>query len=158
MWRDISATAIQAPLGTYQQYPASGPPAPGEPAVNRWNVPGQRSSYSLPHPAHANSNMRWQHFDGPSSHTLAHSPSFQHIPLAHGPVDAIRQVRARPASMYDTPQQSSYLPSFLLSGITKSSKASKNNHHHQQEIGLHHGQQHLRQGPGELVRTSSDPL
>uniref|UniRef100_A0A1L8DMM6 non-specific serine/threonine protein kinase n=2 Tax=Nyssomyia neivai TaxID=330878 RepID=A0A1L8DMM6_9DIPT len=143
MWRDISATAIQAPLGTYQQYPAS-----GAPTENRWNAPGgQRQTYSLPHPAHANSNMRWQHFDGPSSHTLAHSPSFQNISTTAQAVDGAR--RTRPASMYDTPQsQSSYLPSFLLSGITKAGKTSKNYHNHHQKIGHH--QQHLRQGPGEL--------
>ncbi|XP_055685409.1 germinal center kinase 1 isoform X2 [Lutzomyia longipalpis] len=158
MWRDISATAIQAPLGTYQQYPAAasgGTPggASGGANENRWNVPGQRSSYSLPHPAHANSNTRWQHFDGPSSHTLAHSPSFQNIPSsAHGPLaDGARHAKSRPASMYDTPQsQSSYLPSFFLSGITKSAKTAKNYHYHHQQIGHNNVQQRLRQGPGEL--------
>ncbi|GAB0100927.1 germinal center kinase 1 [Sergentomyia squamirostris] len=155
MWRDISATAIQAPLGSYQQHPAASGASNVTAASggNRWNVPGQRSSYSLPHPAHASSNMRWQHFDGPSSHTLAHSPSFQNISTSHhgaAIVDGSRQTKTRPASMYDTPQshQSSYLPNFLLSGITKSNKNAKNYHHHHQQIGHHH--QHLRQGPGEL--------
>lgn len=190
MWRDLSTSAVAPAVGSYQQFSQSGqytrtnssspPPAQFHKSnsnllmINggggqKYNVPGQqRSSSSLPHPAHAQSNMRWQQYDQfPNSRTLAHSPSFQHIPNNSANVgSASSQMRQRPASMYDTPQSNlSYLPSFMVPNKPKN---------HQQQLqqlpNTRHGYQmqynnppptsannkgrmpSLRQGPGELVR------
>lgn len=81
MWRDISATQVHQSLNPYQQYPP--PPSAtlqhphyahhqhqgggghrgGDGSGNggaQHMTPGSRSSYSLPHPGHAQSNARWQ--------------------------------------------------------------------------------------------------
>lgn len=118
MWRDTSATQVHPTLNTYQHYPQSSP-QPQSAAINgnKWNVPGQRSSYSLPHPGHVQSNMRWQHQQKPdhnpqlsnSTRNLTHTPSFLHPskdvnrpPPNMGP----NMGRARPVSMYETPTSS----------------------------------------------------
>ncbi|XP_037033968.1 serine/threonine-protein kinase svkA isoform X1 [Bradysia coprophila] len=108
MWRDTSATQVHQPLNSYQHYPQSSQPPPPAINGNKWNVPGQRSSYSLPHPGHVQSNMRWQHQQKPdpqlssSTRNLTHTPSF-----LHPSKDINRQPshmgRQRPNSMYETP-------------------------------------------------------
>lgn len=110
MWRDTSATQVHPPLNSYQHYPQSSPQPPSAINGNKWNVPGQRSSYSLPHPGHVQSNMRWQHQQKPdtqlsnSTRNLTHTPSFLH------PSKDINRPpnmgRARPVSMYETPTSS----------------------------------------------------
>lgn len=113
MWRDTSATQVHQPLNSYQHYPQS-QPQPQSPAINgnKWNVPGQRSSYSLPHPGHVQSNIRWQHQQKPdlnpqlssSTRNLTHTPSFLHPSKdVHRPP---HMGRARPVSMYETPTTS----------------------------------------------------
>lgn len=125
MWRDISSTQVHQSLNPYQQYP---PPSNGvnnngnTNGGNKWNVPGQRSSYSLPHPGHAQSNMRWQKTDlnnqlSTSTKNLTHTPSFLHPsndPAALQQRPGLVGQRQRPASMYDTPSTKAYLQNGLV--------------------------------------------
>lgn len=125
MWRDISATQVHQSLNPYQQYPP--PPITANGGGNKWNVPGQRSSYSLPHPGHTQSNMRWQKpaaatADGSNGHTnngnllqnqplssstrnLSHTPSFLHPSGAGGEVQTTTQRSASPAVSNNGPRQ-----------------------------------------------------
>lgn len=108
MWRDISATQVHQSLNPYQQYP---PPPSATLNHGKWHSSGSgglsgasaaaaaaaaaRSSYSLPHPGHAQSNARWQKQSEPngggvhnlqlqqqlssSARNLTHHQSFLHI-------------------------------------------------------------------------------
>lgn len=104
MWRDISATQVHQSLNPYQQYP---PPPSATLNHGKWHSNGSgynspaeaaaaaRTSYSLPHPGHAQSNARWQKQPEPngggvhnlqlqqqltnSARNLTHHQSFQHI-------------------------------------------------------------------------------
>lgn len=125
MWRDISSTQVHQSLNPYQQYPP--PPSTALNGGSKWNVAGQRSSYSLPHPGHEQSNMRWQkpadigsngavtHQLSSSTRNLTHNTSFLH-PSGAGGGDHQPQrqgsgllgQRQRPASMYDTPSSMGY--------------------------------------------------
>lgn len=90
---------------------------------SKWNVPGQRSSYSLPHPGHAQSHQRWQKHD--DKHAIVSVMPMRHLsnsarnlaalpaqpppsmhPMHHGDGRPIYVNRPRPASMYDTPPPS----------------------------------------------------
>ena len=78
-----------------------------------------RSSYSLPHPAHLQSNARWQHLQLEQNammqqqrSTLMHSPSYPHIPSAGTDPHLMMHSnggsgggggRPRPVSMYEMP-------------------------------------------------------
>lgn len=108
----------------------------------------QRSSYSLPHPAHLQSNTRWQHLQHDQHQnamlqqplhrsTLMHSPSYQHIPSAGDPHLLQQHIngehrggggRPRPVSMYDTPPSSgggfSFIPSLLMPNRSKGNTAA----------------------------------
>lgn len=124
MWHaahELSATQVHhhPAITTYQHY------ATNQNAhhhhngnMSKWNVAGQRSSYSLPHPGHAQSHQRWQKHDDkhtvvpvvPVRHlsnstrnlaVMPPNPSFVHpIQLDGRPMYG---GRTRPASMYDTP-------------------------------------------------------
>lgn len=111
MWRDKSATAVQSTYTSYQQHPP--PPKNGPTMWNKNN--NQKSSYSLPHPGHAQSNYRWQQYDdfNSSSRTLQHSPSFQQIPQRQSQIQQQQPNRQRPVSMYDTPSNGYNFPSFM---------------------------------------------
>lgn len=147
MWRDLSITTLPSPINAYEQYkPLNG----GPPVVQsgggggKWqNIPGTRSSYSLPHPAHVQSNQRWQHY---GDRPISHSPSYPHIPsqIASNGDRGMANMRSRPVSMYDMPmtmhqQQphsfSSFTPQQLLPPLPPSSALSvnsnnNNNHKH----------------------------
>lgn len=112
----------------------------------------QRSSYSLPHPAHMQSNTRWQHLQHDQHQnamlqqqqplhrsTLMHSPSYPHIPSAGDPHLLLPLHsngehrggggRPRPVSMYDTPPSSggggfSFIPSLLMPNRSKGNSAA----------------------------------
>lgn len=62
MWREISSTQVHPSLNSYPHYPAA---QPNHGANSKWSITGQRSSYSLPHPGHAQSHMRWQKQEPP---------------------------------------------------------------------------------------------
>lgn len=125
MWHaahDLSATQVHhhPSITTYQHY-ASNQNAHHHHNGNmsKWNVAGQRSSYSLPHPGHAQSHQRWQKHD--DKHTVVPVPvPVRHLSnstrnLAVMPPNAsfVHSIqldgrpmyggRPRPASMYDTP-------------------------------------------------------
>lgn len=181
MWRDLSVTAVQSPSSiNMYQYPQNGqymnggggggggggPNGGNGGGINKWNQPGNRASYSLPHPAHTQSNQRWQHLD---SRPLIHSPSFQHIPnnsslhsISSNYNNNINMKAQRPVSMYDmsTSSQPHSFSSFMP--LKKNGSMSKigppppsippqpqqQQHHQTSSNGL-------RQRPGELVRTCS---
>lgn len=109
MWRDTSATQVHQPINSYQHYPQSSPQPPSAINGNKWNVPGQRTSYSLPHPGHVQSNMRWQHQPKPdsqlssSTRNLTHTPSFLH---PSKDINRPPNMGRRPVSMYETPSSS----------------------------------------------------
>lgn len=113
MWRDTSATTqVHQPINSYQHYPQTSSQQPSAINGNKWNVPGQRSSYSLPHPGHVQSNMRWQHQQqkpepqlSSSTRNLTHTPSFLH-PSKDINRPPPNMGRARPVSMYETPTNS----------------------------------------------------
>lgn len=144
MWHaghDLSATQVHHPsINAYQHYSTSQlPHHHSHQNLSKWNVAGQRSSYSLPHPGHAQSNMRWQKHDEkqppppPSRHlssstrNLTATPpnqSFLHSANHDGrPIYGVGAGggggRQRPASMYDTPNMPNSMP---IMGY----------HHHQQ--------------------------
>lgn len=125
MWHaahDLSATQVHhhPTLTTYQHY-ATNQNAHHHHNGNinsKWNVAGQRSSYSLPHPGHAQSHQRWQKHD--DKHTIVPVVPVRHLSnstrnLAVMPPNAsfVHSIqldgrpmyggRPRPASMYDTP-------------------------------------------------------
>lgn len=104
----------------------------------------QRSSYSLPHPAHMQSNARWQNLHHHEQNammqqqqrsTLMHSPSYPHIPSSGGDQHLLHGSggRPRPVSMYDTPPSNgnsggggggfSFIPNLLMPNRNKSSAA-----------------------------------
>lgn len=103
--------------GQHQQQQQQLPQAP----------PQTRSAYSLPHPAHLQSNARWQNLHAHDQNaaammmmhqqqqrsTLMHSPSYPHIPSANGDHHLLRGDgerggggKPRPVSMYDMPPSS----------------------------------------------------
>lgn len=118
MWRDLSITTLPSPINAYEQYKPlnGGPPIVSSGGVGggggKWqNIPGTRSSYSLPHPAHVQSNQRWQHY---GDRPISHSPSYQHIPSQIPPPNNDRgggvNLRSRPVSMYDMPMHTMHQP------------------------------------------------
>lgn len=136
----------------------------------KWNVSGQRSSYSLPHPGHTQSNMRWGKYDDkphiiaaqtqPPRHLSNSARNLATMPPNPSYLHEQRQMygsglqRQRPASMYDSPNSmpniNNYYNShpypangFLPSQTSLSKKEAK-----QQA----NGKNGLRHSPGELVR------
>lgn len=130
MWREISSTQVHPSLNSYPHYPTA---QPNHGANSKWSITGQRSSYSLPHPGHAQSHMRWQKQEPPppsrhlsnSQRNLSTMPSqsTNHVsPYMHSMHDGRSHYqnsggggggsgglvgRPRPASMYDTPSMPS---------------------------------------------------
>lgn len=145
MWRDISATQVHQSLNPYQQYPPPPSATLQHGASNKYTTaphggsgggggpsgPGARSSYSLPHPGHAQSNSRWQKPSDrerdlqhqqqlavsarnlvlqPSSFLYGSSSGSQQDLSTQGgvrgggqPQSSGMAARQRPASMYETP-------------------------------------------------------
>lgn len=182
MWRDLSVTTLPTPINAYEQYkPLNGNGIiSGGGGGGKWNQPGNRSSYSLPHPAHVQSNQRWQHYSAeppPPHHMqqrpLSHSPSYQHIPssvvsngIGPGGNHPHHQVRSRPVSMYDMPSYASQQPhsfsSFMAAAPppppSAASKMMMQNakHHHQyqqQQQHHHHQQPHHHHSNGNLAES-----
>lgn len=164
MWREISSTQVHPSLNSYPHYPTAQPNHGGN---SKWSITGQRSSYSLPHPGHAQSHMRWQKQEPPPPSRLlsnstrnlstmpSQNPSYMHDGRQHYP--NVGGGRPRPASMYDTPS----MPSLPIMSY----------HHQQQQHqngfmppptgnrkGVNNmprnGSVGLRQSPGELVSVS----
>lgn len=79
MWHtthELSATQVHHPtINAYQHYSTAQIPhhhvAHHNGNMNKWNIAGQRSSYSLPHPGHAQSNMRWSKYGDDKAHLKA---------------------------------------------------------------------------------------
>lgn len=175
MWREISSTQVHPSLNSYPHYPTA---QPNHGVNSKWSITGQRSSYSLPHPGHAQSHMRWQKQEPPppsrhlsnSTRNLStmpspgvnssaymhamHADARSHYMSASG--GGLNGPRPRPASMYDTPS----MPSLPIMSY----------HHQQQQHqngfmpppsgtrknsnGSRNGSVGLRQSPGELVSSS----
>lgn len=181
MWRDLSVTTLPTPINAYEQYkPLNGSGIiTGGGGVGggggKWgNQPGNRSSYSLPHPAHVQSNQRWQHYAEQhqlqqqqqhhlqqQQRPLSHSPSYQHIPssVVNSSGGAgnhhHHQVRSRPVSMYDMPygtQQphsfSSFMPPPPPPSASKMMMQNAKHHHQQQQQQHHHSNGNLADSKG----------
>lgn len=180
MWHtthELSATQVHHPsINAYQQYSTTQIPHHHANYHNgnmgKWNVSGQRSSYSLPHPGHTQSNTRWSKYDEKPVLMASQTQPIRHLSnstrnLATMPPSATylheqRQMygsglqRQRPASMYDTPNSMpniNYYNShqyqtngFLSSQSNLSKKEAK------QQANAKNGSYGLRQSPGELVR------
>lgn len=168
MWREISSTQVHPSLNSYPHYPTA---QPNHAANSKWSITGQRSSYSLPHPGHAQSHMRWQKQEPPppsrhlssSTRNLSTMPSQnsnasymqamhdgrQHYPVAGG------VGRPRPASMYDTPS----MPSLPIMSYHHQQQQHQNgfmppptgNRKGANNAPPRNGSVGLRQSPGELV-------
>lgn len=140
MWHtthELSATQVHHPsINAYQHYSTAQMPhhhvAHHNGNMNKWNIAGQRSSYSLPHPGHAQSNMRWSKYGDDKAHLKAATqtqparnlsnstrnlstmppnistsqyildPQQQQQRQLFGP-PGVGMPRQRPASMYDSP-------------------------------------------------------
>jgi hypothetical protein len=143
MWRDLSVSTMQQPINGYQQYPTQ----PHSPKTKWSNQPGTRNSYSLPHPAHATNNQRWQHFD---ARPLMHAPSYQHIAVPNHQPQHMHSGRPRPVSMYDVPMNNHSPHSYL--GFM-SLPPNVNGGGHKNGMLPRSNSTTLRQKPGELVST-----
>lgn len=178
MWRDKSSTAIQSPLGSYQQYSANvtsnnnNNNSNGKPTMwnqsNNNNNNNKSSSYSLPHPGHAQSNFRWQNRDDfiGSSRTLLHSPSYPHLinqpnQMLHLQQQQQQQLGRRPVSMYDTPSNTNAFNFASFKPNNKNNIPPPNVRGGGGGAGIvgnggggvgGGGQMSMRQMPGELVR------
>lgn len=179
MWHtshELSATQVHhPPINAYQHYSSTQIPHHHANYHNgnmaKWNVSGQRSSYSLPHPGHTQSNMRWGKYDDKAHIIAAQTQPLRNLSnstrnLATMPPNPSylheqRQMygsglqRQRPASMYDSPNSMpniNYYNShhqyqsngYLSSQTTHSKREAK-----QQTA---NGKNGFRQSPGELVR------
>lgn len=178
MWHtshELSATQVHHPsINAYQQYSTTQIPHPHANYHNgnmtKWNMSGQRSSYSLPHPGHTQSNMRWSKYDEKAHMVAAQTQPIRHLSnstrnLATMPPNTAylheqRQMygsglqRQRPASMYDSPNSMpninyynshQYQSNGYLSNLSKKEQAK-------QQANGKNGSCGLRQSPGELVR------
>lgn len=154
MWRDFTMSSrreANSGGGSYQTKSTSEFHKNHVPQLISGPQPNLRSSYSLPHPAHLQSNTRWQHLHHHDQNvmmmqqqqqqrsTLMHSPSYPHIPSAGGDQHLLHghsngdnhRGRPRPVSMYDTPPSSgggggggfSFIPNLLMPNRSKSSAA-----------------------------------
>lgn len=126
MWHathELSATQVHHPsINAYQHYSTTQLPhhhvVHHNGNTNKWNIAGQRSSYSLPHPGHTQSNMRWHKYDEKPAQTQPHrhlSNSTRNLATIPANPAYLEQrqmyngnggggaARQRPASMYDSP-------------------------------------------------------
>lgn len=192
MWHathELSATQVHHPaLNAYQHYSTTQKPPHNTSHhngnMNKWNVAGQRSSYSLPHPGHTQSNMRWGIKYDEKSHMKAtqtqpvrnlsnSTKNLTTIPSNATYMHDQRQIfgasagipRQRPASMYDSPNSmpninyhNHHLNGFspLPSNPSKKDVAKHQQQHHQQYASNKNTGIGLRQSPGELVRIMVD--
>lgn len=176
MWHtthELSATQVHHPaINAYQHYTTAQIPHHHASHHNgsKWNMAGQRSSYSLPHPGHTQSNMRWAKYDEKAHLKAAHTQPTRNLSssarnLAPVPSNAPfihdqRQVfgpgvgmpRQRPASMYDSPNSmpninyhNHHLNGFIPLPSNAKKDAAKQHSSAKNATGL-------RQSPGELVR------
>lgn len=190
MWHtthELSATQVHHPsINAYQHYSTAQMPhhhvAHHNGNMNKWNVAGQRSSYSLPHPGHAQSNMRWSKYDDKAhlkaatqtqpSRNLSNStrnlstmpPNVSSSTAAQYIHDQQRQVfgpgvgmpRQRPASMYDSPNSMPNINYHNHHGFiplpSNQSKKDVSKQQQQQHASAKNASVGLRQSPGELVR------
>lgn len=182
MWHathELSATQVHHPsINAYQHYSTAQLPhhhvAHHNGNMSKWNIAGQRSSYSLPHPGHTQSNMRWHKYDEKPAQTQpAHrhlssstrnlatipaNPSFLHEQrqMYNGSGGAPRQ---RPASMYDSPNSMPIMPNYHnhlqvsqshhINGFIPTHQTKKEKEAAKKREEKNGG---LRQSPGELVR------
>lgn len=182
MWHtthELSATQVHHPsINAYQQYSTTQIPHHHANYHNgntaKWNISGQRSSYSLPHPGHTQSNMRWSKYDE-KAHMIAAQPqpirnlSNSTRNLATMPPNVTylheqqRQMygsglqRQRPASMYDSPNSMpniNYYNShqYQSNGYLSSQSQNLSKKEAKQLANGKNGSCGLRQSPGELVR------
>lgn len=191
MWHathELSATQVHHPsINAYQHYSTAQMPHHHAGHHNgnmatKWNMAGQRSSYSLPHPGHTQSNMRWSKYDEkaqlkatqtqPTNRNLSNStrnltaipsnPPYMHDQRQiFGP--GVGMPRQRPASMYDSPNSmpninyhNHHLNGFIPLPSNLSKKDVAKQQQQQQQQHQHVSSKNiglgLRQSPGELVR------
>lgn len=181
MWHtthELSATQVHhPPINAYQHYAAT-QLQPHHPNyhngnINKWNISGQRSSYSLPHPGNTQSNMRWNKYDEkphlvasqtqPSRHLSNSSRNLSTMPTNAAFLHDQRQMygpglpRQRPASMYDSPNS---MPNInyhnshqhYANGFLSSQTNLSKNDAAKQQSNCRSSSSGLRQSPGELVR------
>lgn len=192
MWHtthELSATQVHHPaINAYQHYSTAQIPHHHgnhhNGNMNKWNIAGQRSSYSLPHPGHTQSNMRWGKYDEkahlkatqtqPARNLSTSTRNLSTVPSNASYMHDQRQIfgsgagipRQRPASMYDSPNSMpniNYHNHHLNGFIPLPSNPSKKDVAKQQQQLQHQQQQQhrnssgvgLRQSPGELVRNAN---
>lgn len=191
MWHtthELSATQVHHPtINAYQHYSTAQIPhhhaSHHNGNMNKWNIAGQRSSYSLPHPGHTQSNMRWGKYDEkahlkatqtqPARNLSNSTRNLSTVPSNAPYMHEQRQIfgsgagipRQRPASMYDSPNSMpniNYHNHHLNGFIPLPSNPSKKDVAKQQQQQQQHRNSSgvgLRQSPGELVRNAySSPL
>lgn len=179
MWHtanDISATQVHHPnLNAYQHYSTARThyqSSNSNTSFGKWNKTGQRSSYSLPHPGHAQSNMRWNQNDDKSHIIASRTQPAQHFSSSPRNLSLISTnetfpyeqrslfgstgvgiQRQRPASMYDPPNNMPNISisykfhssSFSSSIINQTRKDIEKNHTENSASNMH-------QNTGDLVR------
>lgn len=185
MWHtthELSATQVHHPaLNAYQHYSTAQIPhhhaSHHNGNMNKWNIAGQRSSsYSLPHPGHTQSNMRWGKYDEKAHmkatqtqparnlsnstrnlSTIPSNASFMHDQRQiFGP--GIGMPRQRPASMYDSPNSMPNINYHHLNGFIPLPSKKDVAKQQQQHINNKNTGIGLRQSPGELVRIAYNSL
>lgn len=179
MWHtthDMNTTQLRHPsLTTYQHYSTAQIPHNYPQNGNgKWNAAGQRSAYSLPHPSHAQSNMRWKNqyqSPSPTPRPLSNStrdlaatppnPSFLHSSshdLRYGNFSngegggAPGGGRPRPASMYDSPKMMNSMPALNYHQIQQQKQQQQQNSKKSNKQLSRNGSMEIRQSPDELVR------
>lgn len=183
MWHTANALSATQPnhttINAYQHYSAAQPqhqPNNSNTGFVKWNIAGQRSSYSLPHPGHTQSNMRWNKNDD-ESHMIASRTQPAHhfsnstrdlsstlmngtFPYEQRPLLGSRGVgiqRQRPASMYDPPNS---MPNISYQFHSSSFSPSILNQT-KENIGKHHTKNtttNIHQNTRDLVRFNSKLL
>lgn len=181
MWHTANASSEtqvhHQTINAYQHYSAAQPqPSNSNTGFGKWNIAGQRSSYSLPHPGHAQSNMRWNKYDDKSQIIASRTQPTQHFsssaknlssalmngtfPLEQRPLlgsSGVGIQRQRPASMYDPPNS---MPNISYQFHSSSFSPSILNQT-KKETGKHHTKNttsNLHQTTRDLVRYNSKLL
>lgn len=99
MWHaahDLSATQMHpAPIAGYQHYSTA--QSHHRNGINKWNLAGQRSSYSLPHSGYIQNNMRWQKHDEKNPMQPPPPPPLRHLS------NSTRNLSATPLPLQGTP-------------------------------------------------------
>lgn len=178
MWHtthEPSATQIHYPTyNAYQHYTTNQVPhhhpSHHNGNIGKWNVAGQRSSYSLPHPGHTQSNLRWNKYED-KSHLIASktqparhfSNSTRNLATTNIPIlcdqrtGGVGLARHRPASMYDPPNS---MPSISYQFHSSSFMPHPDNFT-KKDAAKHHAKNNVSnipQSPADLVRSRSGQL